>query len=530
MRAYLFLAQVVVAYTAAAQPLASTPFELVNTPYDELNPVISPDGQSLYITVANHPQNVGGRKDPGDIWIAQRNENNTWSAPVHGGGQLNDRAYNGVAGFSPDGQSLYLLSHYDHRSAAAARTQGISVARRSGSGWSTPENITIPYFQNKSGQLSGALSADGTVFVFAAETYGTRGVEDLYVTVKAGGGWSEPKNLGSVVNTPFQELSPFLAADGKTLYFSSNGRKGSGSFDIYKTERLDESWTNWSAPENLGAQVNTTGRELYYRLYPQQGYSLYSSTTNSDGYGDVKQYRPDDMPPPAPIDSVAAPVATASVRMDTTLNSAAPVNDNLVTVHGKVVNARTGEGVTASLIFTGASGLSIPLKTFPEKGYELRIVSTGQYIVKIEAPGFISTLEKLDVQTFEMKDLELNFRLQPIEVGTTVSLRNVLFEQSRTELLPDSYEELNLVVAFLQTNDRVRIELSGHTDNRGIPGQNVKLSQARVDKVKAYLVSKGIAAKRIEGKGYGGSKPIASNDSEETRHLNRRVEFTIKKS
>jgi len=160
----------------------------------------------------------------------------------------------------------------------------------------------------------------------------------------------------------------------------------------------------------------------------------------------------------------------------------------------------------------------------------LRIPSKGLYVVKIEAPGYISSLEKLDVQTYEMKDLEMNFRLQPIEVGTTVSLKNVLFEQSKTELLPQSYEELDLVVAFLRTNQRVRIELSGHTDNRGIPTQNVKLSQARVDKVKAYLVSKGIAGKRIEGKGYGGSKPIASNDNEDTRQLNRRVEFTIKKS
>ena len=123
----------------------------------------------------------------------------------------------------------------------------------------------------------------------------------------------------------------------------------------------------------------------------------------------------------------------------------------------------------------------------------------------------------------------MNFKLQPIEVGTTVNLKNVLFEQSKTLLLTQSYSELDMVASFLTANPNVKIELAGHTDNRGIPAQNVKLSQARVDKVKDYLVEKGISKKRITGKGYGGSKPIASNDTEETRQLNRRVEFVIKK-
>jgi outer membrane protein OmpA-like peptidoglycan-associated protein len=129
-----------------------------------------------------------------------------------------------------------------------------------------------------------------------------------------------------------------------------------------------------------------------------------------------------------------------------------------------------------------------------------------------------------------MNDLEMNFQLQPIEVGTTVNLRSVLFEQSKTSLLPESFAELDLIVSFLKDNPSVQIELSGHTDNRGVPFQNVKLSQGRVDTVKEYLISKGIDKKRISGKGYGGNKPIASNTTEETRRLNRRVEFTIKKN
>ena len=123
----------------------------------------------------------------------------------------------------------------------------------------------------------------------------------------------------------------------------------------------------------------------------------------------------------------------------------------------------------------------------------------------------------------------MNFKLQPIEIGATVNLKSVLFQQSTPNLLPESNDELDLIVSFLKVNPKVEILLSGHTDNRGVHDHNVRLSQKRVERVKAYLVSKGISGKRIAGKGFGGLKPIAANDTEETRRLNRRVEFTIVK-
>jgi outer membrane protein OmpA-like peptidoglycan-associated protein len=159
----------------------------------------------------------------------------------------------------------------------------------------------------------------------------------------------------------------------------------------------------------------------------------------------------------------------------------------------------------------------------------VQVDAAQEYQVHIEAAGYISTLEKLNIRTYEMSALEMNFKLQPLEVGATVALRNVLFEQGKTNLLSGSSSELDNIVSFLKVNPTVKIELAGHTDNRGIPAQNVKLSQARVDKVRDYLIERGINKNRIAGKGYGGAVPIASNDSEETRQLNRRVEFTIKK-
>jgi OmpA-OmpF porin, OOP family len=126
-----------------------------------------------------------------------------------------------------------------------------------------------------------------------------------------------------------------------------------------------------------------------------------------------------------------------------------------------------------------------------------------------------------------MKEIQMNFKLQPIEIGTTVNLKNVLFQQSTAILLEESFDELNMVVDFMNVNPNVEIALAGHTDNRGVSVHNVRLSQERVDNVKKYLVDKGISPRRITGKGYGGIKPIADNNAEETRKLNRRVEFSI---
>ncbi len=527
MRAILILWVSLFAHALSAQHLNSNSFNQVNSPYDELNPVVSPDGKTLYVTIANHPSNVGGKRDQGDIWISTLSADNIWSSPVHAGSTLNDGAFNAVAGFSSDGNQLFLLNHYGS-AGAPARTQGISMSQARGDTWSRPENIVIPYFQNKSGALTGHVLASHSVFVFSADTYGSRGVEDIYVTlVGTDGKWTEPKNMGSIINTQFQELSPSLSADGKTLYFASNGRKGQGSFDIYSSVRLDDTWMNWSVPVNMGSPFNTEGRELYYRPYEQAGFSLYASTKNSDGYGDIKVYLSDE--PYKPDTTVIAQQPLQADSGVSILEVPRPAaDDKQVHMHGKVSNAKTGEPVNASILFQASAGNQSANASVTE-GYVINIPSTNDYVVKIEAPGYISTMEKLDIHTYEMNDLEMNFKLQPVEVGTTVNLKDVLFEQGKTNLLAQSYPELDLVVSFLKSNPNVKIELAGHTDNRGIPSQNVKLSQARVEKVKSYLVTKGVSAKRISGKGYGGSKPIASNDSEDTRQFNRRVEFTIKK-
>lgn len=489
---------------------SSPEFSLVNSPYDEQNPVISPDGRVLYLTIGKHPQNVGGKKDPGDIWVSLKIDGK-WQAPIHGGNKINNTNYNAVAGFSLDGNQMFLLGHYAKE--GNITTQGIAVAERESNGWSFPQNRTIPYFKNQSEEWSGFLSEN--TFVFSAESYGTRGAEDIYVSLVQNGRLQEPINLGKVINTPLQEFTPSLSIDGRTLYFASNGHQGLGSFDIYKSERLDDTWTNWSVPVNLGEAVNSESRELYYRI--TNSGVLYTSTRDSNGYGDIRKVLETTEPLPK-VDTL--------IRMVEKVPEAELQNQVIIT--GKVTNSKTKAGIAASIRFKADTTIIVQSAA---NGLYLATIPSGKvFAIELESRGFVNRIEKLDIRTLQLKKLELNFQLQPIEVGTLVSLKSILFNMGTTTLLEESYPELDAVVDFMKANPKVEIELEGHTDNRGDAKKNLALSKERVDRIKAYLVSKGVAPRRIRGKGFGGTKPIATNDSEEARKLNRRVEFLIVKN
>jgi OOP family OmpA-OmpF porin len=509
-------------FAVVSAQMSQKSFSHVNSAYDEQAPIISPDGKVLYWTVANHPDNIAGKRDLGDIWYSIWT-GEEWSLAIHGGKAINDEGYNSVVGFSHDGERMFLSSHYKQGDKPLT-TQGISVSLKTTEGWSPPENIHIPYFLNKASATRGFLSTTVEAFVYAADAYGSLGVEDLYVSLLQEGKWSEPRNLGPKINSALQETSPSLSADGKYLFFASNGRKGYGGYDVFFSERLDDSWLNWSDPINMGANINSEGRELFYITYPEQKFALFTSTLNSDGYGDIRYYKP-----PAGLQD-----SLFQMRVDTIVKIIEIKRDKPITgeekifrAFGKVTDSKTGKPLTATITFHSDSIYTTTAD--PGGKYSIKFPSVNEYTIRVEAAGYVGNFEKLDVRTYEMKALEMNFKLQPIEIGATINLKSVLFQQSTYNLLPESNDELDLVVSFLKTNPKVEISLSGHTDNRGNPEHNQRLSQKRVDRVKAYLVSKGINGKRISGKGFGGSKPIADNKTEETRRLNRRVEFTIVK-
>lgn len=505
----------------------SSAISLLNSPLEEQAPVLSPDGKLLAFTVADHPQNVAHAKDLGDIWFSVKTETG-WSKPFHGGPLINNKFHNTVAGFSPDGQQMFLMGHY----AAPGKevtSQGLSVSIRNGDSWLAPVNINIQYFKNKTPYNSGSLSSDGTMLVFSGESNETFGAEDIYVSLKKNGVWTEPINLGPTINSNKQDVSPHLSADGKRIFFASTAYKEDVSFDIYYSDRLDETWKKWSKPVALGPDVNTSGRELFYRTTPYGAF--FTSTQNSDGMADLR-FNPSK-------DTVHIPVALNPneeikvVSVDTLaqideVSYDKKIADGQTRIWGKVYNRKTNQVIPGAAIHFTATK-NYPATSSVDGSFDISIPGVEEYSVKVEAHGYIGEFERLDLRTQVLKDLELNFMLLPVEIGATINLKSVLFERSKPVLLASSFDELDMVADFMKENPKVEILLSGHTDNQGRHDLNMKLSRERVTVVKNYLVTKGIEEKRITSKGFGGAKPIADNYSEDTRALNRRVEFTITK-
>ena len=515
------VALLITPFLANAQDMASA-LSSINTPYEEECPVLSPDGKMLAFTITGHPSNVGGTKDHGDIWFSSWT-GTSWTQPVHGGRTINNRNHNTVAGFSSDGNQMFLMCHYASPGKEVT-SQGLSVSIRNGDTWSAPVNINIPYFKNYSDYNTGFLSADGTVLVFSAQgqQYDNPDLNhvDIYVSLKTGGKWSEPKSLGPKINTPNYEVTPSLSADGKRLFYSSNAIDKDVSFDVYYSDRLDDTWQNWSEPVNIGPSVNSPGREYFYR--PGSVGAFFSSTQNSDGYADMR-FVPSK-------DSVELPAMinpTEEVKI-ASVDTVAAIDDGRTRIWGKVYDAKSNQVVAGAMIHFTASG-NYPAIASATGAYEVKLPGAEEYSVKVEAPGYIGDFERMDLKTQVLKDIEMNFKLVPIEVGASIRLKSVLFERSKPVLLTSSYDELDMVVDFLKENPKVEILLEGHTDNQGRHELNMKLSRERTNVVKEYLVAKGIDTNRIATKGYGGTRPIADNYSEESRALNRRVEFKITK-
>ncbi|MHA8057176.1 OmpA family protein [Aquirufa nivalisilvae] len=527
-----------------AQKLPENLGSAINSDYSELNPVMAPDGKTLYFGRKNHPSNkygtTGSETVAGsqDIWYSER-IGDVWSTAKRMPDVLNRDQYNTILSISPDGQTILLKGAYVQ---GVYETRGFSMSKKTMNSWSIPEKLDIPDYEKLSrGKNEYAyLTMDGKALLLAFSEKKNSDRDDLYVSFLNEGKWTEPKNLGRTINTDFSETTPFLAADGKTLYFSSDRPGGQGSQDIYMSKRLDNSWTNWRTPINLGGPINTEEYDAYYSLSAKGNYAYFLSSKNSLGKKDIFRIAIEAEPevpvlakPTAPQLEEKPVLAQQDVK-GSPRSISSEQSEAVVLVSGRVLDPQTGKvpdetNISYEDLKTGKTiGIAKP---DPKTGlYKLVLPYGVNYGITAKAKGFLPSSINIDLSKLRGRYLELDERdlvMAPIAKGSSMTINNLFFETGKATLTAESDPELKRIVQVMQENATLQIEISGHTDNTGSDELNNKLSQDRADAVKNYLMNAGVKSDRIRTKGYGKTKPKADNSTEEGRQMNRRVEFAI---
>ena len=483
----------------------------VNSDYNELNPVLSPDGKTLYFSRRNHPENVGGVNDKEDIWYSELDSSGHWQLAKNMS-QFNNAGpnfINTIQSVTPDGKSAIIVlgNKYLDKGKMMA---GVSISSNVGNGWTKPIALNIKNDYNFNEKANYFLTNNRQTLIISEEREDSQGDRDLYVSfMQSDSIWTEPLNLGDLVNSAGEESAPFLASDDKTLYYSSKGFSGYGGSDIYVIRRLDDTWTNWSEPENLGPEINSPLEDLFFNIPGGSDYAYYSrgvTETNTDIF---------------------------RVRLPIVKNP-----DPWVTVKGKVVD-ENGNPIDAKIIYERLpDGKEVGIaQTNPVTGeYEIRLPGGHLYGVRAEAKDKISESQNLDLrnitsdQTINQKDFQLDpIKMTSITENVSITLNNVFFDFDKSVLKPESFPELKRVIAMMKEKETVQVELAGHTDAIGTDEYNLELSERRANAVGTYLVNNGIAKERISIMFFGESRAIDSNETKEGRKKNRRVEFKILK-
>ncbi len=538
----------------------------VNSEFSELNPVISPDGRTLYFGRKNHPANRYGVKGSEtiagsqDIWFSEK-VGDTWSTARRLSEVLNRDQYNTILSISPDGQTILLKGAYVN---GAYETRGFSISNKTNGGWSVPVKVDIPgYEQMSKGKNEYAyLTMDGKAILLAFARKKNSEDDDLYVSFFEDGRWTRPLELGEEINTKYSETTPFLSADGKTLYFSSDRPGGQGSQDIYMTRRLDDTWQHWRKPQNLGTPINTEEYDAYYSIAAKGDYAYFMSGKGSLGKKDIFRLAiespegdspesagsPDGMSPNSrgtgaggtesggKVGNAPADAAMGESRFgnSSTRSVTSQDSDPVVLVSGTVLNQQTGkvpEDASVSYEDLSTGKVLGQAKPDPTTGrYKLVLPFGKNYGITAKAKGLIPTSTNLDLTTMKGRYLELDDRdlsMVPLVKGNTATINNLFFDLGKATLKPESAPELKRILQVMSENKALVIEISGHTDNTGSDEINNKLSLERANAVKDYLLKAGIDTARIRTKGYGKTKPKADNSTEEGRQINRRVEIEI---
>ncbi len=475
----------------------------INSSYSELTPVVTDNDNMLYFTRDGHPENTG-EYNKQDIWYAQKTNNNLWNTPKKINFPINNDENNAICGLFDNGKSMLLNNIYNNDGSI---TKGFSISRKLSNGdWAKPISQIIDNFSMIGFHTEYAISNDGKTLLITTQTKNTEGGKDIYVSfLKENNHWTKPLNLGPKVNTAENEICPFLSADNSTLYFASKGYPGFGDYDLFMTTRLDNSWTNWTEPKNLGQNINSPNWEGYLSISEENNYGYFStiSADNTSKEDIYKFYIPE------------------KIR-----------SKQKVEIGLKVVSAKSNSEIVSYLSIIDLTNIkdTTRIKYTPQDEFVKHWFDQNKkYQINIEATGYYNDSKILKTNTLSETNNTQNeiLKINPIIIGEKIRLNRVLFEQSKSKLDTTSYLELNEIVKLMQENKKIKVLLEGHTDNQGDWKSNLQLSEDRVNEVKKYIISQGIDDFRVETKGWGSTKPLKNNKKEINRKENRRVEITI---
>jgi OOP family OmpA-OmpF porin len=483
--------------------------QLVNSEWAELRPTVSSDGNLLFFIVENHPANskYASINNSQDIWFSEKDENGKWSEAVHLGYPLNTAHYNAVFWISPDNNRILIRNAFIE---GAYHGKGVSMCHLEENGnWSEPQALNIKNLNkyNQGGQYGATMAHDGkTLLLYMTPVKGGYDNDIFVCFLQPDGSWTEPKSVGKTINAPeTNEMTPYLAGDGETMYFSSNRAGGVGDNDIWMTKRLDKTYTKWSTPVPLPEPINTPDWDAFFTLDAGGEYAYLTTNLETLGESDIVRVKLLEKEKPNPV----------------------------IMVTGNVYNKKTKEPLSASLIYEtlpdyveAGQGVSSPM----DGAFKVVLPWNQNYTIRAAADKFFAISENFMIDSLVKaghKEIHKDLYLVPIEIGQIVRLNNVFFDFDKFDLRPESFVELDRVVKLLHENPSITIEMSAHTDSHGTDEYNFKLSDNRARSCMEYIISKGISANRITSQGYGESKPVTENETDEGRQMNRRVEFKI---
>jgi outer membrane protein OmpA-like peptidoglycan-associated protein len=477
----------------------------INTTLDEYWPVLTADDQILYFTrklVTSQDKRLGMNRFNEDVFFSTYSDNQ-WSEAQPIPGFMNSSMNEGALSITPDGNTMYFTICADKSDRPDfIGWCDIYYSELKNGIWSSPKNLGAPV-NTEAKETQPSISFDGKTLFYSSNRPGTHGKLDIWKSTKnEDGSWGEPVNLGPKINSSQNEESPFIHADDQTLYFSSDGHLGMGGTDLYMAKRMPD--LSFDSVKNLGYPINTSQNQRSLFINSSGTKAYFSSGLEEKENGmDIFSF---DLPKEIKPDPVCYLKGTI---YDAKTKARLSANFQLIDIEtGKIIIESVTEETTGRFL------VAVPSNT--------------NYVVNVSKNGYLFYSDHLEIKGIKSSAYEKDIPLQPIEVGQRIVLNNIFFEFDSASLKKESVIELSKVIDFLNKYPNIKVEIGGHTDDRGTPAYNIALSQKRAETVYKYLISEGkISKDRLTYKGYGKTQLISNETSDKARALNRRTEFKI---